>query len=153
MPSRAPKELANVQAGVQPTKRTLSDRAIAHFFRWAFNSETLSNLGNEAAVERCEFRELTGICNERAMTAPRARFSTHQCDAVLVRQLDQCFATLIAGTHSSNKTSLPESLKKAGLRYVHMPGRGSLRHAARRFHQHGLAKCVLPRLCRLHADV
>ena len=30
-----------------------------------------------------------------------------------------------------NKTSLPESLKKAGLGYVHMPGLGGLRHAAR----------------------
>ena len=28
-----------------------------------------------------------------------------------------------------NKTSLPGSLKKAGLRYVHMPGLGGLRHA------------------------
>jgi uncharacterized protein (DUF488 family) len=28
-----------------------------------------------------------------------------------------------------NKTSLPESLKKAGLGYVHMPGLGGLRHA------------------------
>ena len=30
-----------------------------------------------------------------------------------------------------NKTSLPESLKKAGLGYIHMPGLGGLRHAAR----------------------
>ncbi len=30
-----------------------------------------------------------------------------------------------------NKTSLPESLKKAGLGYVHMPGLGGLRHATR----------------------
>jgi uncharacterized protein (DUF488 family) len=30
-----------------------------------------------------------------------------------------------------NKTSLPESLKKAGMGYVHMPGLGGLRHAAR----------------------
>src|ERR1035437_8994173 len=30
-----------------------------------------------------------------------------------------------------NKTSLPGSLKKAGLRYVHMPGLGGLRHAKR----------------------
>src|ERR1035438_9940606 len=28
-----------------------------------------------------------------------------------------------------NKTSLPRSLKKAGLGYVHMPGLGGLRHA------------------------
>src|ERR1700747_788113 len=26
-----------------------------------------------------------GICDERAVTAPRHSFSTHQCDAVLVR--------------------------------------------------------------------
>jgi hypothetical protein len=30
-----------------------------------------------------------------------------------------------------NKTSLPRSLKKAGLGYVHMPGLGGLRHAER----------------------
>jgi len=30
-----------------------------------------------------------------------------------------------------NKTSLPRSLKKAGLGYVHMPGLGGLRHAKR----------------------
>ena len=30
-----------------------------------------------------------------------------------------------------NKDSLPRSLKKAGLRYVHMPGLGGLRHAKR----------------------
>ena len=30
-----------------------------------------------------------------------------------------------------NKTSLPKSLKKAGLGYVHMPGLGGLRHAKR----------------------
>jgi uncharacterized protein (DUF488 family) len=30
-----------------------------------------------------------------------------------------------------NKDSLPDSLKKAGLRYVHMPGLGGLRHAKR----------------------
>ncbi len=30
-----------------------------------------------------------------------------------------------------NKASLPRSLKKAGLRYVHMPGLGGLRHAKR----------------------
>ena len=30
-----------------------------------------------------------------------------------------------------NKDSLPESLKKDGLRYVHMPGLGGLRHAKR----------------------
>ena len=30
-----------------------------------------------------------------------------------------------------NKTALPGSLKKAGLRYVHMPGLGGLRHARR----------------------
>jgi uncharacterized protein (DUF488 family) len=30
-----------------------------------------------------------------------------------------------------NKASLPASLKKAGLRYVHMPGLGGLRHAKR----------------------
>ena len=30
-----------------------------------------------------------------------------------------------------NKTSLPKSLKKAGLRYMHMPGLGGLRHAKR----------------------
>jgi uncharacterized protein (DUF488 family) len=30
-----------------------------------------------------------------------------------------------------NKTSLPGTLKKAGLGYVHMPGLGGLRHAAR----------------------
>jgi uncharacterized protein (DUF488 family) len=30
-----------------------------------------------------------------------------------------------------NKASLPGSLKKAGLRYVHMPGLGGLRHAQR----------------------
>jgi uncharacterized protein (DUF488 family) len=30
-----------------------------------------------------------------------------------------------------NKTSLPRSLKKAGLKYVHMPGLGGLRHANR----------------------
>lgn len=30
-----------------------------------------------------------------------------------------------------NKTSLPGSLKKGGLRYVHMPGLGGLRHAKR----------------------
>jgi uncharacterized protein (DUF488 family) len=30
-----------------------------------------------------------------------------------------------------NKTSLPESLNKAGLAYVHMPGLGGLRHARR----------------------
>src|SRR5688500_5104565 len=30
-----------------------------------------------------------------------------------------------------NKASLPGSLKKAGLRYVHMPGLGGLRHAKR----------------------
>ncbi|MDN5943433.1 MAG: DUF488 domain-containing protein [Nitrospira sp.] len=30
-----------------------------------------------------------------------------------------------------NKTSLPRSLKKAGLRYVHLPGLGGLRHARR----------------------
>ena len=30
-----------------------------------------------------------------------------------------------------NKTSLPESLNKAGLGYVHMPGLGGLRHATR----------------------
>jgi hypothetical protein len=28
-----------------------------------------------------------------------------------------------------NQDSLPDSLKKAGLRYVHMPGLGGLRHA------------------------
>jgi hypothetical protein len=30
-----------------------------------------------------------------------------------------------------NKASLPESLKKAGMGYVHMPGLGGLRHAVR----------------------
>jgi uncharacterized protein (DUF488 family) len=30
-----------------------------------------------------------------------------------------------------NKSSLPGSLKKAGLRYIHMPGMGGLRHARR----------------------
>jgi uncharacterized protein (DUF488 family) len=30
-----------------------------------------------------------------------------------------------------NKTSLPRALKKAGLRYVHLPGLGGLRHAKR----------------------
>src|ERR1700751_3469317 len=30
-----------------------------------------------------------------------------------------------------NKDSLPDSLKKAGLRYVHIPGLGGLRHAKR----------------------
>ena len=30
-----------------------------------------------------------------------------------------------------NKASLPRSLKKAGLRYVHLPGLGGLRHAQR----------------------
>ena len=30
-----------------------------------------------------------------------------------------------------NKTSLPRSLKKAGLGYIHMPGLGGLRHAKR----------------------
>jgi uncharacterized protein (DUF488 family) len=30
-----------------------------------------------------------------------------------------------------NKTSLPQSLKKGGLKYVHMPGLGGLRHAKR----------------------
>ena len=30
-----------------------------------------------------------------------------------------------------NKTSLPRALKKAGLRYVHIPGLGGLRHAKR----------------------
>jgi len=30
-----------------------------------------------------------------------------------------------------NKTSLPKSLNKAGVEYVHMPGLGGLRHAAR----------------------
>lgn len=34
-------------------------------------------------------------------------------------------------TPQFNKTSLPHSLKKAGLRYVHLPGLGGLRHARR----------------------
>ena len=32
-----------------------------------------------------------GICDKRTMTAPWNRFGTHQCDPVLVRQLDQFF--------------------------------------------------------------
>jgi uncharacterized protein (DUF488 family) len=39
--------------------------------------------------------------------------------------------TMPAHCRTHNKTSLPESLKKAGLGYVHMPGLGGLRHAAR----------------------
>ena len=36
-----------------------------------------------------------GIGDERAMTAPRHRFGAHQCDPVLVRQLDQFFEALL----------------------------------------------------------
>ena len=44
------------------------------------------------------------------------------------------------------------SLKKAGLGYVHLPGLGGLRHAKRDSLNAGLAKCLLSRLCGLHAD-
>src|ERR1035437_633426 len=52
-----------------------------------------------------------GIGDERAMTAPRHRFSAHQDDSVLVRQADQFF----------------EALRKLGrLHVIGIPSKGSI---------------------------
>jgi hypothetical protein len=51
-----------------------------------------------------------------------------------------------------NKDSLARYLKKFGLKYVHMPGLGGLRHARRDSPNGGWRKWLLSRLCGLHAN-
>ena len=46
-------------------------------------------------VLRADSMNQQGICDERTMTAPRHCFSAHQCDPVVVRQLNQFFEVLL----------------------------------------------------------
>ena len=52
-----------------------------------------------------------------------------------------------------NRDQLSPALHRARIHYRHMPGLGGLRRARTDSIEHGVAKCQLPRLCRLHADV
>ena len=51
-----------------------------------------------------------------------------------------------------NRDSLPGSLKKAGLGYVHLPGLGGLRHAKSDSPNGGWRNASFRGLCRLHAN-
>lgn len=52
-----------------------------------------------------------------------------------------------------NRETLPLSLRRVGIGYIHIRGLGGSAAGAARFFEHGLAQCILPEGCRLYADL
>lgn len=52
-----------------------------------------------------------------------------------------------------NRDTLPLSLRRTGIGYIHIRGLGGTVAGAARFFEHGLAQCILPEGCRLYANL
>jgi hypothetical protein len=90
-------------------------------------------------IKNCRLREKSRPKEESSPLVMTIGHSTHTIEE-FIRLLQAHGATCVVDVRTVprsrhnpqfNKASLPRSLKKAGLGYVHMPGLGGLRHARR----------------------